>query len=91
MFSVFLQRWDDPLGEHVLLYPHPQRYDDINHIRCYLSWYIAEIKVDKRPPSEFYRFFILKPDTPLLVTLRELRTSHEYEVLQLISRSQPKE
>lgn len=90
-FSSILCQWDDPLAEHFLLYPHRQRYEDINYIRCYLNSYVVEIKVDKRATSEFNKNFMLKPDKPLGVIIRELKISHEYEVMRAIAKAQKKQ
>ena len=91
MYSVLLAKWDNDLAAHVLLYPHMQRYDGISYVRCYLNSYIAEIKVDKRRTPEFSRGLILKPNKPLHIVLRELKSSHEYEVLRTIVKAQAKQ
>jgi hypothetical protein len=90
-FSPILCQWDDPLAEHFLLYPHRQRYEDINYIRCYLNSYVAEIKVDKRVTSDFNRNFILKRDESLKVIIRELKLSHEYIVARAVAEARIKQ
>lgn len=86
-YSSILCQWDDPLGEHFLLYPHRQRYEDINYIRCYLNSYVVEIKVDKRATSDFNRNFMLKRGESLKAIIRELKLSHEYAVARAIAKA----
>jgi len=81
VFSVIVNRFDDYLGKKFLIDPHNERFDDgINFCRFYLgAGYRVFIKVDKRslPESNIFRFFILKTNQPLCVTINDLRTSEQ--------------
>ena len=86
-FAVCLAKFDDPLGT-IMLDPHCERWFGINYCRFYLAGYVTYIKVDKRPPAEFMDDFILAPNRPLLVILRNLRASKEFQLMkQLVKAS----
>jgi len=88
VFSVIVSRFDDYLGKNFLLDPHNEKFDGINFCRFYLgAGYRVFIKVDKRtlPKSNIFRFFILKPNHPLHITIHSLLpSSKELGVLKKV-------
>jgi hypothetical protein len=53
----------------------------------YLAGYIAYIKVDRRPSPEFLQDFQLTADRPLVVILRDFKTSNELKLLGKLARA----
>jgi len=88
VFSVIVSRFNDYLGKHFILDPHNEKFDGINFCRFYLgAGYRVFIKVDKRPlpESNIFRFFILKPNHPLYVTIHSLLpSSKEFGILKKV-------
>jgi hypothetical protein len=85
-FAIMMAKCEDRLGT-IVLNPHPERRWDINYYRFYLAGYMAYIKVDRRPAPEFMGELALDPERPLIIILRELRTSKDFKVMQHIARS----
>jgi len=85
-FAVSLAKFDDPLGT-VMLDPDRHKWFGINYCRFYLAGYVAYIKVDKRPPPQFIEDFVLVPNRPLVVILRNFRSSKELDLMKKLARS----
>lgn len=85
-FGVALAKFEHPLGR-VMLDPDRTRYFDISYCRLYLAGYIAYVKVDKRPAPGFLQDFQLAPGRPLVVILRDFKTSNELALLGKLARS----
>lgn len=85
-FSIMVAKFEDTLGT-IVLNPHPERWRDINYYRFYLAGYMAYIKVDRRHAPDFMDELALNPEKPLIIILRELRTSKNFKVMQNIAKS----
>ena len=85
-FSIMVAKSEDSLGT-IVLNPHPERWRDINYYRFYLAGYMAYIKVDRRPAPDGMGEIALNPEKPLVIILRELKTSKDFKVMQDIARS----
>jgi hypothetical protein len=83
-FSVTLAKFDHPLGS-AILDPHPEKWDDVNYYRFYLSSYVAYVKVDKRKAPNPHRDFILRKNPPLYVICRDLARSKELPLMKKIA------
>jgi hypothetical protein len=84
--AVVLARFED-LQVTAMLDPHPEKYDGISFCRLYLSWFVAYIKVDKRPTPSFLTDLRLQEDKPLLVLARSLHNSPDGAVMRMLAES----
>lgn len=82
-FSVVLARFTDPVGR-VLLDPHTDRIESVDHIRMYLGGYVAYIKTDNRSAPGWMVTFQLKPNAPLKIIGRDITQSKELRIMQSI-------
>ena len=80
-FSVFLARFDHPLGG-TILDPHLQRIMGINFYRFYLGNYVAYIKVDKRETPEPCFPLVLSPNEPLKIVSRNMERGGELSLIK---------
>jgi hypothetical protein len=85
-FGIALAKFEHPLGR-VMLDPDRTKYVDINYCRLYFAGYIACIKVDKRPAPAILQDFQLAPGRPLVIILRDFKTSKELTLLGKLARS----
>lgn len=85
-FAAVFAKFDGPF-ETFQLDPHFERYDGINFYRIYLSRYVISVKVDHRPPPALFDIFVLRPDRPLCIALRNLRRSSELSLLRTLAAS----
>jgi hypothetical protein len=83
-FSVTIAKFDHPLGT-TILDPHPQKNDHINYYRFYLGSYVAYIKSDKRKTPSPFASFMMTPNEPLRIIVRDLERSKELPLIQKIA------
>ena len=60
-FAVTLAKFSDP-NITVMMDPHPEKFNDINYCRFYLTGFMAYIKVDDRPVPDLMSDFYLRPE-----------------------------
>lgn len=84
-FAVTLAKFDDPLATGILT-PHRQRWSGINYWHFYLGGYVAYVKVDHRCAPEPFRSFMLKPNEPLVILIRDYRGSSEFKLMRNLVR-----
>jgi hypothetical protein len=70
-----------------VLTPQAEKWGEINYYRFYVAGYMVYIKVDRRPALDFMSEIALNPEKPLIISLRSLRTSKDFKILQDIARS----
>jgi hypothetical protein len=85
-FAVMIAKCGDRLGQ-IVLNPQPERWNEINYYRFYLAGYMAYIKVDRRHAPDFLNELALNPEKPLIISVRALRTSKDFKVMQNIAKS----
>jgi hypothetical protein len=86
VFPVFLIRYTDEIGKASMIGTRRERMKDVNVMQMGLPGYVATIKVDRRPlPFPIDDFgFVLRPDRPLLVPLREMSKGTEWPHIRKI-------
>lgn len=85
-FAVMIAKCEDRLGT-IVLNPQPERWNEINYYRFYLAGYMVYIKVDKRHTTDFLNELALNPEKPLIISMRALKTSKDFKMMQDIARS----
>jgi len=85
-FAVMVTKCDERLGP-IVLNPQPERWGKINYYRFYLAGYMAYIKVDSRPTPDFISELALNPERPLVIIVRDLRTSRDFKIMHDIASS----
>jgi hypothetical protein len=85
-FAVLIAKCEERLGP-IVLNPQAEKWNEINYYRFYLAGYMAYIKVDSRQAPDFMCEIVLNSEKPLIISLRELRTSKDFKVMQNIARS----
>lgn len=69
-----------------MLNPHREKLEGINYYSIYLGGFKVFIKVDNRDSSELMKNFILTPNGPLYVVIRDFRGSSEFKIMKKIAR-----
>lgn len=85
-FSIIITKFDNESIGTAMLNPHKEKLEEINYYSFYLGGFKVFIKVDKRDSSEFMKDFILTPDGPLYVVVRDFRGSSEFKLMKKIAR-----
>jgi len=85
-FATVMAKCEKPLGT-IIFNPHPERWWDINYYRFYLAGYVVYIKVDRRPAPDCMSELALDPERPLIIIVRDLKTSKDFKIMQNIARS----
>jgi hypothetical protein len=85
-FAVMVTKCDERLSP-IVLNPQPERWGETNYYHFYLAGYMAYIKVDSRPAPDFMGEFALAPEKPLIILLRDLRTSKDFKIMHDIASS----
>jgi len=86
MFAVVMAKCEKPLGTTIFT-PHPERWWDITYYRFYLAGYAVYIKVDRRPAPDCMGELALDPERPLIIIVRDLKSSKDFKIIQNIARS----
>jgi hypothetical protein len=85
-FAVLIAKYEERVGP-IVLNPQAEKWGEINYYRFYVAGYMVYIKVDRRPTPNVMGGLVLNPEKPLIVSLRTLRTSKDFKVIQDIARS----
>jgi hypothetical protein len=85
-FSVILTKFNNESIATAMLNPHREKLEGINYYSIYLGGFKVFIKVDNRESSELMKNFILAPNSPLYVVIRDFRRSSEFKVMKKIAR-----
>jgi hypothetical protein len=85
-FAVLIAKCEERLGP-IVLTPQAEKWGEINYYRFYVAGYMVYIKVDRKPAPDFMGELALNPERPLIIILRDLKTSNDFKVMQNIARS----
>lgn len=85
-FSVIITKFNDDPVATAILNPHREKLEGINYYSIYLGGFKVFIKVDNRDSSELMKNFILTPNGPLYVVIRDFRGSSEFKIMKKIAR-----
>jgi hypothetical protein len=85
-FSVIITKFDDESIATAILNPHREKLEGINYYSIYLGGFKVYIKVDNRESSELMKNFIMAPNGPLYVVIRDFRGSSEFKIMKKIAR-----
>jgi hypothetical protein len=80
-YSVCIAKWSDFKNGLGMMDPFRERFDHVNYYRLYLESYVVYIKVDKAKTPKGILAIQLQPDSPLIITARELRASKELPIM----------
>jgi hypothetical protein len=83
-FAIILNRYIDEVGSKAMKSTTRTRMSGINFIEIGFPGFIALIKVDSRKLPEHLRVLILKPNSPLIIGRKSLRSGTEGQVLEKI-------
>lgn len=85
-FSVILTKFDNQSIATAMLNPQREKLEEINYYSIYLGGFKVFIKIDNREASELMKNFMLAPNSPLYVVIRDFRESSEFKIMQKIAR-----
>jgi hypothetical protein len=81
-FSIIITKFDNEKLATGILSPHKEKLDGINYNSFYLGGFKVFIKVDSRESSELMKDFIMKPNSPLYIIVRNFRESNEFDLMR---------